>query len=100
MTSAKFLLIAALMGLSACAAMPVPPPVVDIASMPCSGTLATATAMPLLFDPKGADEKITTAILDGKSNCLQEADGSRRLYQAFALPPMDAPYIIAVRSSP
>jgi hypothetical protein len=73
---------------------------VDIAAMPCPGTMAIAGATPLQFDPKGQDAKSTDAILDGKSSCLQEAAGTRRLYQVFVLPPVETPYIISVRTSP
>src|SRR5690348_2026104 len=86
--------------LTACAPTPLPPPVVDIAAMPCSDAMTMTGAAPLLFDPKGKDEKTTPVILDGNSNCLQEAGGGRRLYQVFALPELQTPYIISVRSSP
>ncbi len=94
------LTLAALALLSACAPKPLPPPVVDITAMTCGGAMAMAGAAPLLFDPRGKDEKTTEVVLDGRSSCLQDEGGSRRLYQLFALPEMDAPYIIAVRSSP
>lgn len=90
----------ALATLAACAPKPVPPPVVDIAAMPCSRAMTMTGATPLPFDPKMKDEKTVVVVLDGRSNCLQEANGSRRLYQVFALPEMSAPYIISVRSSP
>jgi hypothetical protein len=89
----------AALALSACA-KPVPPPVVDMASIPCADAMAMTGATALQFDPKGKDEKTTDVILDGKSSCLREVAGNRRLYQVFALPPMEAPYIIAVRTSP
>jgi hypothetical protein len=73
---------------------------VNIEAMSCTGAVAVASAAPLLFDAKGKDEKTTTVILDNGSKCLQDSDGSRRLYQVFALPDMGAPYIISVRTSP
>jgi hypothetical protein len=86
--------------LSACAPKALPPPVVDIASMTCTDAVVLQGAAPLLFDPKGKDEKTTPVILDGKSSCHQEDGGARRLYQVFALPEFGAPYIISVRTSP
>jgi hypothetical protein len=94
------MLLGAFMALAGCAPKPIPPPIVDIASMPCANTMAMNNAIRLQFDPKGKDEKTTVAILDGTSNCIQDAAGGRRLYQLFALPDLSAPYIISVRSSP
>ncbi len=92
-------LFAALVALSACSPKREPPPVVDMASLPCASRIALGGAVPLLFDPRMKEEKTTTAILDGRSNCIKDANG-RRLYQVFALPDAAIPYIISVRSSP
>jgi hypothetical protein len=100
MKSRSLFCLAALVVLPACMPKPVPPPIVDIAAMPCATAMAMSGAMPLLFDPKGRDEKTTTAILDGHSRCIQDSGGGRRLYQVFALPSTDLSYILAVRSSP
>jgi len=100
MTSPRLVCLAALAALSACAPKLVPPPIVDMASMPCANAMGMRSVTPLLFDPKGKDEKTTTAILDGTSDCILDADGGRRLYQMFALPETGAPYIISVRTSP
>ena len=100
MKVARLTCLAALAAVAACASKPVPPPVVDIAAMPCAHAMVMSGAIPLLFDPKGKDEKTTTAILDGRSACVQDADGGRRLYQLFALPETNMPYILSVRTSP
>ncbi|MBA2587765.1 MAG: hypothetical protein H0U98_03975 [Alphaproteobacteria bacterium] len=92
--------LAALAVLGACAPRPVPPPVVDMVALPCANAMVMQGAVPLSFDPKEKDEKTTIAILDGRSCCIQDADGSRRLYQLFALPEMKAPYILSIRTSP
>ena len=91
--------LAALAAMAACAPKPLPPPVVDMAAMPCANAMVMGGAVPLLFDPKGKDEKITTAIPDHRSGCIQDAEG-RRLYQVFALPDTNTPYILSVRTSP
>lgn len=86
------------LSLGACAAKPVPPPVVDLQAMICDAEFVLNNSMTAQFDPK--DEKITSAVLDGQARCLQEAAGSRALYQVFALPDLVAPYVIAVRAMP
>jgi hypothetical protein len=91
-----FVLLALSVG--ACAAKPVPPPVVDLQAMSCDAEFVLSNSMAAQFDPK--DEKVTIAVLDGKARCLQEAAGSRALYQVFALPDLADPYVIAVRAMP
>lgn len=86
--------------LAACAPKAAPPPVVDMASMACADAYAMGGVVPLQFDPKGKDEKTTTAILDSKSQCIHDAQGVPSLYQVFALPDLGAPYILAVRTIP
>jgi hypothetical protein len=71
-----------------------------MAAMACADSFALDGVMPLQFDPKGKDEKTTTAILDAKARCVHDAQGVPSLYQVFALPDLGAPYIVAVRTIP
>lgn len=84
--------------LGACAAKPVPPPVVDLQAMNCDASFVVSNSVAAQFDAK--DEKITTAVLDGRARCLQDKAGGRSLYQVFALPVSAVPYVIAVRALP
>jgi hypothetical protein len=96
----KLTALALAVSLAACAPKQAPPPVVDMASMTCAGAFALSDVAPLQFDPKGKDEKTTTAILDSKSQCIHDAQGVPSLYHVFALPDLGAPYILAVRTIP
>ena len=84
--------------LCACAGKQVPPPSIDLAAMACPAELTLDNPLPLAFDPK--KEEVTTAVLDEKVRCRSEEGGAHVLYQAFSLPTISEPYIIAIRSLP
>jgi hypothetical protein len=87
-----------LAGLCGCAHDPGPPPVIDLAAMPCTAAISTADAAPLVLKPKDATQVET--VLDSKSQCVDQAGRGRSLYKVFALPRSDAPYMVMVSANP